>query len=176
MGLIVETRDFEFHKDEVLWKSTASGHNAGDVRTPAKDFDGFRVIAHHPQYRFGFDAIWGDGFENVHVYDPVGTFRELRYDYSYGAKEADFYGYGRAHADKLTARRDAEYNDGEQVLIKDWYIKAANEFYAWIDEWLKTLTIDHTPLSPKPRAPKKTKAEVAEEREAELLAGGEWSA
>lgn len=180
MGFTVQTRGFPFHKDAVLWASTKDDHVAGTVRTPAVDIDGIQVIGYRTEARLGFEVTYASGFQIAHVLDPVGRFRELHVDYSYGVKEVGEYGYNIPHAAKLTARRDAEYNDGTQYRQFEWYITAANEFYAWIDEWLMTLKSEHPPIAPKPRAPKKTKAEIAEEaaavREATILSGGDWNA
>ena len=175
MGFTVHVREFTFHKPEVLWASTADGHNEGDVRTPAKDLDGVQIIGYRKEARLGFDAMYAGGFQAAKVYDPVGRPKELVGEYSYGVKEAGMFGYSKDHADKLSEARDQTYNDGEQYLQKEWWLLAATEFYNWIDEWLKMLKSEHPPISPKPRAPRKTKAEKAAEADAQILAGGEWS-
>lgn len=179
MGFTVTSEPFEFIKDAVLWKSTGDGHNEGDVRTPEQRLEGWHVVGYRTDSRLAFEAFYAGGFHSARVLDPVGRYRELYVDYSYSEKAAKDFGYGVPHAAKLSARRDRDYNDGEQIRQFDWRYSAANEFYAWIDEWLKLLKSEHPPISPKPRAPRKTKAEIAEEaaaeREATILSGGEWS-
>lgn len=176
LGLTVETRSFTYTKPAVIWASNGPGRSVGDIRTPEKEFDGLQIYAHHPTARLGFDATYADGFMQVKVCDPVGTPKELYVDYSYGPKAAGNYGYSVEHAEKLSAARDERYNDGTDIQIFSWYIEAANEFYGWIDEWLKVLKVDHPTISPKPRAPRKTAEELAAEREAAILDGGEWIA
>lgn len=174
MGFTVITRDFTFHKAEVLWASTKDGHTEGDVRTPAKKLDGCQVIGYRTEARLGFDAIYAGGFQMARILDPVGTFRDLKADYSITDAYAKSIGYTPEHAQMLARRRDAEYNDGAQLRIYEWFVTEANkEFYPWIDEWLKMLKSEHPPITPKPRATKEEKAAV---REKVILDGGEWSA
>lgn len=181
MGFTVETREFQYHKDAVLWAKTEGDHVAGTVRFPAKDLDGIQVIGYRTDSRLGFDVTYAGGYEIAYVLDPVGRYRELFADYTFSDDEIKRRGYTKkSDAEALAAQQDAEYNDGEQYKQYEWYIKGASEFYAWIDEWLKLLQSSHEPIAPKPRAPKKTKAEIAEEaaseREVTILSGGEWSA
>lgn len=175
MGFTVETKDFTFHKDAVLWASTENEHNEGDIRTPVKDMPGVQVVGYRTDSRLGFEVVYAGGFQNAYVLDPVGRYRELFTDYTYGPKEVKDYGYGKEYADIQSQRRDAEYNTGEEVKQFEWWIKAANEFYAWIDEWLVVLKSEHPPIAPKPRVPKATPQETFEAHEQELIAGGEWN-
>lgn len=176
MGFTVETREFAYRTPETHYATTTDSHKEGDIKTPAKEVPGLQVIGYRTEARLGFDATYAGGFKTARILDPVGTFRELAADYSYGPKAAGQYGYSVDHAAKLTARRNAEYNDGAQLRVYEWYAGNATDFYAWIDEWLKMLKSEHPPISAKPRTPRKTKEEKAVEREATILDGGDWSA
>ena len=181
MGFTIITREFPYHKDAVLWAKTEGDHVAGNIRSPEKNLDGIQIIGYRTDSRLGFDVTYAGGFDIAYVLDPVGRYRELAADYTFSNDEIKRRDYTRkSDAEALAAKQDAEYNDGADYKQYEWFIKGANEFYAWIDEWLKLLQSEHEPIAPKPRAPKKTKAEVAEEaaaeREVMMLSGGDWSA
>jgi len=104
----------------------------------------------------------------------VGRPVELHADYTYTDKQVKDYGYTQMSAMEAAERRDREYNDGAQIIEREWFITAANQFYEWVDEWVQTLRADHPPITPKRRAPQKSPEPTTEERESALLDGGEW--
>lgn len=173
MGFTVLSIPFTYVKDEVLWAKSENGHTAGEVRTPRKESEGLRLVGYRKEARLGFEVAFVPGFDSAKVYDPVGRFRDLAADYSISEDWAKTIGYSPEKAASVARRRDEEYNDGAQMMQYEWFVKNATEFYAWIDEWLKTLRSEHPPISAKPRATKEQKAAV---REKVILDGGEWSA
>lgn len=155
MGMkIAVDKTFDYDTEPTLWASTKDGHNEGDVRFPSKHLTAHLLVAHHPIQHLAFEVVYADGFDYARVRDPAGEPAELRSDYSYTDDYAKTVGYSPLYASALTARREAEYNDGETYVRYEWEYDAANKFYAWMDEWLDITHSEHKRLAPKPRAPK----------------------
>lgn len=156
MGFECFTGESKVVKPAVLWASTKDGHNVGDVRTPEKTINAWILNARHKQAptTLAFQVIYAGGFYQARVIDPIGKPIELYVDYSYGVKEAQSYGYLKEYVEEVSARRDADYNDGEIWLKRNYAMETAGDLFRWIDELLDLFKSDHPKVSPKPREKK----------------------
>ena len=102
------------------------------------------------------------------VHDPIGIVRNLEFDYTIGPRDQKNFGIPLEHAEKLSAKRNAEYNDGAQHTFKVAMFTSAGDLNEWLDEWIDTLGVDH-----KKQSAKKGKTKTEKNTEA-VLTGGIW--
>lgn len=142
-----------------------------------------RLIAYRKDLRAGFDAHWKASdkgtttFESALIRDPVGQPRELFYEYKApaihrGKYETDKSFQNRVSiADADAARQNATYNDGATIMEHEWLVTSTTGVHLWLNDWMEILGVECPRLPiPKPRLTK------AEQNEAALAAGTEWSA
>lgn len=94
-------------------------------------------------------------FAGAKVHDPIGIPRNLEFDYTIGAQFAKDQGYSEERARRMGQRRNANYNDGQQVVESVVLFKTAGELSTWVDEWIDTLKVEYPHITPK-KKPKAT--------------------
>ena len=91
-------------------------------------------------------------FAGATVADPIGIVKNLEFDYEIGPKMQKEQGIMPEPARKLSARLNAQYNDGAQMTVNVASMATASDMNEWLDEWLDTLKVDHKRQSAKKKA------------------------
>ena len=128
------------HQGRKFYVGSGEGHSVGDLKTEAKDLDGFQIFARHPTAQLGFLAEWCDGWSAALVRDPVGILTELYHDYTPNKVEAKNAGMSEEQRLAKGARLNAAYNDGTSYLPHQVRMKKSTEFTDWLKQWVDLLT------------------------------------
>ncbi|WP_025157256.1 hypothetical protein [Leifsonia aquatica] len=153
----------------VLFKHANDNHAAGDVRYAAKEHLVLEIGARLPdrRARLGFKAVYYDGkYQWSEVADPVGIFRELRYDYTPSANELkrvkdepEWAWKARVKRMEIIAgQQEYDYNDGAEQRLHRAEMKNATELKTWMNQWVAQLA---KPVEKPKRTTKKKENEAA---------------
>lgn len=152
-------------------------HQAGDVRFEAYVARHYWLQARHSATKLGFEAHWvGKGetgstaaFQEATVFDPVGIPVENWFDYTKDVRTAKELGWSEERRRREGQVANARLNDGPDSIEHVVLMRSGTEFLVWLDDWLGMAGLPK--IAPKPR---KTKAELAQEKDLALLRGTEW--
>jgi hypothetical protein len=136
----------------VGYLTASDGHQAGDIRFPAKPVEHTTIHARAGEVRLGFSAVWATiagktAFESAVIYDPLGVFVEEIADYSVNEYMLKLHGADKA--EQIAWTRSATYNTGTlRRELKRMY-ETTTPFFFWLDEWLDLKAPTHKRLSRK---------------------------
>ena len=155
-------------------ENSGKSHRAGDVLHEGYVGRRYTVEARHPTAALGFQAFYlgkvAEGntasFEHARIADPLGIQVENHVDYTRAGQPGES-AQDRERRIQEGMAMNRRINDGSMRTEKTRTFKSSGEFTVWLDDYLALAGLPT--LTPKRRV-----RLTAEEKEAELLKGGEW--